>query len=118
MWRNWYTRNVEVVVLARECRFKSCHLHKLFELELSLMKKILIIIILIFLLLGGIFFAISLMNSQPTKQLTTTSGIMGKIQKGPGCGAIKAGESMDSCYSPIIARVVVKDSNNNEITHF
>ncbi|SRR5260221_7478756 len=82
------------------------------------MKKILIIIILIFLLLGGIFFAISLMNFQPTKQLAATSGIMGKIQKGPGCGTIRAGETMDSCYSPIIARVVVKDSNNNEITHF
>lgn len=28
-WRNWYTRYVEVVVLARECRFKSCPEHHL-----------------------------------------------------------------------------------------
>ena len=26
-WRNWYTRNLEVVVPVRACRFKSCPEH-------------------------------------------------------------------------------------------
>lgn len=27
MWRNWQTRQIQVLVAARLCKFKSCHLY-------------------------------------------------------------------------------------------
>ena len=28
MWRNWQTRKIQDLVIARLCRFKSCHPHQ------------------------------------------------------------------------------------------
>ena len=28
MWRNWQTRKIQVLMVARLCRFKSCHPHQ------------------------------------------------------------------------------------------
>ena len=35
MWRNWQTRKIQVLMVARLCRFKSCHPHQCCTRRLS-----------------------------------------------------------------------------------
>ena len=37
VWRNWQTRQLQVLVFARRCRFKSCYPHQQFQVQVQVL---------------------------------------------------------------------------------